>query len=92
MFPWLKLLPQWLFNNYITRAKAIGVQMETLYVEIMFLLAIEDLVHKGPLIVAIFPSLNDLFQNVDVGNYGNRCNATSRYVPLVETAATVAIQ
>ncbi|KAJ5272111.1 hypothetical protein N7524_005380 [Penicillium chrysogenum] len=35
MFPWLKLLPQWLFNNYITRAKAIGVQMETLYVDIL---------------------------------------------------------
>ncbi|KAJ5942585.1 hypothetical protein N7516_002753 [Penicillium verrucosum] len=35
LFPWLKLLPQWLFNNYINRAKSIGVQMETLYVHIL---------------------------------------------------------
>ncbi|KAJ5302095.1 Cytochrome P450 [Penicillium antarcticum] len=35
LFPWMKLLPQWLFNNYISRAKAIGVQMETLYQDIL---------------------------------------------------------
>lgn len=31
IFPWLKQLPQSLFGNYITRAKALGFQMEKLY-------------------------------------------------------------
>jgi cytochrome P450 len=31
----MKLLPEWLFNNYVSRAKAIGVQMETLYKDIL---------------------------------------------------------
>ncbi|KAA8647950.1 cytochrome P450 [Aspergillus tanneri] len=35
LFPWMKLLPEWMFNNYVTRAKAIGVQMETLYTDIL---------------------------------------------------------
>ena len=35
VFPWLKYLPEWLFNNYITRAKGIGQQMETLYSDIL---------------------------------------------------------
>ncbi|KAG0160214.1 hypothetical protein PDIDSM_7741 [Penicillium digitatum] len=35
LFPWLKLLPQRLFKNYIDRAKAIGVQMETLYDKVL---------------------------------------------------------
>jgi hypothetical protein len=45
---------------------------------IMFLLAIEDLVHKGALIVAIFPSPNDLFQDVDVEEWSE----------IMETGAT----
>ncbi|KAI9680442.1 MAG: hypothetical protein M1822_007200 [Bathelium mastoideum] len=35
VFPWLKYLPQWMFNNYINRAKGIGHQMETLYSDIL---------------------------------------------------------
>ena len=35
VFPWLKYIPQQFFNNYITRAKSIGQQMETLYSDIL---------------------------------------------------------
>lgn len=35
LFPWMKILPERMFNNYVTRAKAIGVQMETLYTDIL---------------------------------------------------------
>ncbi|EAW11664.1 cytochrome P450 [Aspergillus clavatus NRRL 1] len=35
LFPWMKMLPQWMFSNYVNRAKAIGVQMETLYTDIL---------------------------------------------------------
>lgn len=35
IFPWLKRLPQFLFGNYITRAKAIGNQMESLYSDVL---------------------------------------------------------
>lgn len=35
IFPWLKQLPQFLFGNYITRAKAIGFQMESLYSDVL---------------------------------------------------------
>jgi cytochrome P450 len=35
IFPWLKLLPERLFGGYVTRAKAIGNQMETLYSDIL---------------------------------------------------------
>lgn len=35
IFPWLKRLPQFLFGNYITRAKAIGQQMESLYGDVL---------------------------------------------------------
>lgn len=35
LFPWFKRFPEWMFNNYVSRAKAIGVQMETLYSDIL---------------------------------------------------------
>ena len=35
VFPWLKLLPERFFGNYITRARNIGDQMETLYDDIL---------------------------------------------------------
>lgn len=35
VFPWLKYLPEWMFGNYVTRAKGIGMQMQTLYEEIL---------------------------------------------------------
>lgn len=35
VFPFLKYLPEWMFNNYITRSKAIGLQMKTLYEDIL---------------------------------------------------------
>ena len=35
VFPWLKLLPERFFGNYITRARNIGAQMETLYDDIL---------------------------------------------------------
>lgn len=35
IFPWMKLLPQALFGNYVTRAMGIGKQMETLYEDVL---------------------------------------------------------
>lgn len=35
IFPWLKLLPEKVFGSYVTRARSIGHQMETLYDEIL---------------------------------------------------------
>ncbi|OJJ97582.1 hypothetical protein ASPACDRAFT_45673 [Aspergillus aculeatus ATCC 16872] len=35
IFPWLKRLPEALFGHYVTRARAIGAQMETLYEDIL---------------------------------------------------------
>ena len=35
VFPWLKLLPERFFGNYITRARNIGDQMEALYDDIL---------------------------------------------------------
>ncbi|KAF2181434.1 m-cresol methyl hydroxylase [Zopfia rhizophila CBS 207.26] len=35
IFPWLKYIPESLFGNYVTRAKSIGHQMETLYADIL---------------------------------------------------------
>ncbi|KAF2230069.1 putative cytochrome P450 oxidoreductase [Viridothelium virens] len=35
VFPWLKFLPQWMFGNYVDRAKSVGRQMETLYDDIL---------------------------------------------------------
>lgn len=35
IFPWLKLLPERVFGSYVTRARSIGNQMETLYDDIL---------------------------------------------------------
>lgn len=35
IFPWLKFFPEKLFGNYVTRAKGIGRQMESLYSDIL---------------------------------------------------------
>ncbi|KAL9047336.1 MAG: hypothetical protein Q9214_000063 [Letrouitia sp. 1 TL-2023] len=35
VFPWLKLLPETAFGSYVTRARSIGNQMETLYDDIL---------------------------------------------------------
>ncbi|KAJ5667192.1 m-cresol methyl hydroxylase [Penicillium longicatenatum] len=35
IFPWLKNIPERFFGNYVSRARAIGVQMETLYEDIL---------------------------------------------------------
>lgn len=35
IFPWLKNIPERFFGNYVSKAQAIGVQMETLYEDIL---------------------------------------------------------
>lgn len=35
LFPFLKLIPERFFGNYVTRARGIGSQMETLYTDIL---------------------------------------------------------
>ncbi|KAI9931097.1 hypothetical protein MW887_010754 [Aspergillus wentii] len=35
IYPWLKYIPERLFGNYVTRARAVGTQMETLHGEIL---------------------------------------------------------